>query len=109
MSISWIAEQMECYPEYDGKPDVVFTVHWRANAIDGTASATAYGSVGLQLAEGSTFTPYENLTNDQVVGWVKGALGDEAVADIEASLSGQINVQKNPKSITLPLPWSAFS
>jgi len=106
-AITWVAEQMDCYPEKDGETDVVFTVYWRCNGVDGSFSGTTYGSVGVTYVAGSPFTPYEDLTQDQVVGWAKDALGDEQVAATEANVAAQIETQKNPPVVTPPLPWSA--
>lgn len=104
---TWGVVQMDCYPEYEGQPDVVFTVHWTLSGTDGTYNGSAYGSVGLTLDEGSDFTPYADLTEAQVVGWVQEALGDEQVAAYEANVAQQIADQANPPVVTPPLPWAA--
>lgn len=106
ISYEWKIEQMEAYPEKDGFSDVVFTVHWRVNAADGNYSATSYGSVGIQLDPASDFIPYANLTQDEVVGWVKDALKAEQVTQIETGLAGQIENLKTPPVVTPPLPWA---
>jgi hypothetical protein len=98
---------MDAYPEYDGETDVVFTVHWTLNGTDGTYNGSVYGSVGVTLDEGATFTPYASLTQAQVLGWVKEALGEEAVAGFEASVAQQIADQANPPVVHPTLPWSA--
>ena len=104
---TWVIEQMNCYPTYDNQTDVVFTVHWRANATDGTYNSTAYGTVGVTYEAGTPYTPYANLTQDQVIGWVQDAMGPEQVAEIEAGLATQIDNQINPPIVTPALPWSA--
>lgn len=107
ITYNWIIEQMEAYPEKDGHTDVVFTVHWRANANEGNYNATSYGSVGVTLDPDGDFTPYANLTQAQVVGWVKDALGAEQVDDIERGLAGQIEHLKSPPVVRPPIPWAA--
>lgn len=106
ISYEWKIEQMEAYPEKDGFSDVVFTVHWRVNAADGNYSATSYGSVGVQLDTTQNFTPYNQLTKEQVVSWVKDALGTEQVTQIESGLEGQIENLKNPPVVRPELPWA---
>lgn len=103
---TWVIEQMDCYPQAEGKIDVVFTVHWRVNATDGTYNATCYGTQGVAYAAGSPFTPYDNLTQAQVIGWVQDAMGTEQVASIEAGLATSIANQVNPPVVTPPLPWN---
>jgi len=107
MAATWIVEQMSCYPTYQGQTDVVFNVAWRANAVDGSYSATNCGTAGITYAEGSPYTPYPELTQDQVLGWVQVTLGQEQVDAIEAGLTTQINNQINPPVVVLALPWSA--
>lgn len=107
VSYSWNVQQMDAYPEYDGETDVVFNVHWTLAGIDGTYQGYAYGTQGVTLDEGSDFTPYEDLTEAQVIGWVQAAMGAEQVAALEANVAKQIEDQINPPVVTPPLPWSA--
>jgi len=107
MAFAWIIEQMDCYPQAEGQTDVVFTVHWRVNATDGTYNATSYGTVGVTYDAGTPYTPYVDLTQAQVIGWVQGSMGPEEVASIEAGLATNIANQVNPPVVTPPLPWSA--
>ena len=79
---------------------LVTTAHWRVDAVDGEYSAGSYGTVGFE--RGETFTPYDSLTEAQVIEWVKEKLDVEA---IEASLAAQIELQKNPVTAT-GVPWS---
>jgi len=104
---TWVIEQMDCYPQSEGQTDVVFTIHWRVNAADGVYTATSYGTVGVTYVAGSSYTPYAQLTQQQVVGWVQTAMGPEQVASIESSLSTNIADQVNPPVVTPPLPWAA--
>jgi hypothetical protein len=102
---NWIVTQLDAYPEFAGTEDVVFSVHWRLNGTDGAHEASTYGSVVLNLDAESSFTPYEDLTQEQVVGWVKDALGEEQVAQQEAFVAKQIADQINPPVVSPPLPW----
>ena len=104
---TWIIEQMDCYPQAEDQTDVVFTVHWRVNATDGMYNSSSYGTVGVTYVAGTSYTPYADLTQAQVVGWVQTALGPEQVASIEANLATNIANQVNPPVVTPPLPWSA--
>jgi len=89
----------------------VFTAHYSVNAVSSTLdpagnpySQGAYGSVGLERPEGDLI-PFDELTEDQVIGWVKEKLGgDEKVAEIEAALQQRINDAITPKTIN-GVPW----
>ena len=81
----------------------VFTAHYTVNANDGTYSAGAYGSIGFERPD--SLIPYADLTLDQVIGWVKTALGgDEKVAEIEAALQSQLDEQRAPSKAN-GVPW----
>ena len=103
---TWNVVQMDAYPEYEGETDVVFTVHWTLNGTDGTYVGSVYGSQGITLVEGATFTPYADLTEAQVIGWVQSAMGAEQVATYEANVAQQIEDQIDPPVVTPPLPWA---
>lgn len=104
---NWNVVQMEAYPEKDGYTNVVFQVHWNLTGDDGEGhTGYAYGSVGVTLDEGGSYTPYAELTKEQVVGWVQDALGAEQVASLEANVANQIEQQINPTVVTPALPFS---
>ena len=77
----------------------VTTAHWTCTATDGDFSANVYGSVGFS---GDLVTPYENLTQAEVLGWVWEQIDK---AEIEANLTKQIQAQKNPVSVA-GVPWN---
>ena len=93
----------------DGKVGVVhYTVSAVSDVVNpnseegGFYSAGAYGSVGL---DGEVSVPFESLTEEVVVGWVKEKLGGtEKVAEIEAALAAQIEQQITP-STAVGVPW----
>ena len=80
----------------------VVTVHYNVSAVDGDYSASTYGTCGY-TQESESFVPYDDLTQEVVVGWVQTSLGKDTV---EASLQGQIDAQKNPVQES-GLPWTA--
>ena len=102
---TWNIVQMDAYPQYAGTTDVVFNVHWTMTGTDGTYTGYVYGSVGITHDADEPFVPYAQLTEEQVVGWVKAALGEEQVLQYEANVLQQIEDKKNPKVITPELPW----
>jgi hypothetical protein len=99
---TWNVAQMERHTA-DG---AVMTVHYTVDANDGTYSAGAYGSVGLEQPDPEAMIPYADLTPEIVIGWVKEKLGgDEKVTEIEAALQAQIDEQRAP-SKAQGLPWA---
>jgi len=84
---------------------VVFTVHYNVDAEDGTYSAGVYGSLGLEAPEPDSMMPFDSLTEEVVVSWVKDKFGDEKVAEIEAALQAQLD-EKHALSKASGVPWS---
>jgi len=109
-TITWRVGVMECYPTYDQNIDVVFTVHWDCVGSETVSGSTyngrVYGATGVTFHSGSEFTPYEDLTLPQVLGWVWDAMGSGSKENYEAAVQSQINNQINPPVVTPPLPWS---
>jgi hypothetical protein len=82
----------------------VFVIHYTVTAEDGTYSAGAYGSLGLERPEGSMI-PYADLTEDQVVmEWLLPKFGAEKVTEIEAALQAQLDEQHHPSKAS-GTPW----
>jgi hypothetical protein len=102
---TWGVVQLEAYPEYENETNVVFNVHWNLTGTDDTHTGYVYGSVGIQIDEETEFTPFAELTQEQVIGWVQDALGEEQVANYEQSVADQIEASKNPTVVTPTLPW----
>jgi hypothetical protein len=102
MTILWIIERLLVKPTEGSLTDVVITADWRCNGSQDNYSGTCYGSASFAPPSGS-FTPYEDLTQDQVLGWCY-ANGVDKTA-IEANVSAQIENQINPPVIAPPLPW----
>lgn len=104
--VTWSIESLSCYPVHEGQVNVVCSVAWRADADNGSYSAATFGSVAINYVADEPYTPYDQLTQDQVLGWVKAAYGDQ-VAVIEASLATNIENQVNPSVVIPSLPWGS--
>ena len=110
MNISWIIERLLVKPTEGSYTDVVITADWRCNGTETTGSGdteqtysgTCYGSCSFAPPTGS-FTPYNELTEQQVLGWCFANGVDQAA--IEANVTAQIEAQINPPVVVLPLPW----
>jgi hypothetical protein len=79
----------------------VVTCHYRVNAVDGDYSASTYGTVGYTQSE-EAFTPFDELTEETVIGWVQNSLDKD---EIEANLASQIEAAKAPATVA-GMPWN---
>jgi hypothetical protein len=80
----------------------VTTVHYTVDLTDGTYSAGAYGSIGV---DGDITVPFKDLTEDTCIHWVKEQLGEEKLQEIGTALQEQLENQRAPK-VASGLPWS---
>jgi hypothetical protein len=101
INYQWKIEQLNRKTE-DG---FVTTAHWRCDATDGEYvngkyqySAGVYGSAGFT---GDLTTPYEDLTEAQVLEWVWESIDKE---ETESNVLKQIESQKQPVTAS-GLPW----
>jgi hypothetical protein len=94
----WNVAQLERHTA-DG---IVMTAHYTVDANDGTYSAGAYGSIGLERPDPDSVIPYADLTPEIVIGWVKDKLN---VEEIEAALQAQLD-EKHAPTKAAGLPWT---
>jgi hypothetical protein len=103
--ITWTIEWMNTTPTTATPPEVVLTAGWRCTGVQGDFTGSVYSTCSFpQPEEGGAFTPYADLTQDQVLGWcwANGVDKDSA----EAAVQQQIDNQQNPPVIQPPLPWA---
>ena len=101
-TLSWIIERLLVKPTEGTLTDVVITADWRCNGSQDNYSGTCYGTTSFQPPSGS-FTPYDQLTEAQVLSWCFASGVDQSA--IEANVSLQIQNQINPPVVAPPLPW----
>lgn len=104
-TITWTVTAMDCYPQEDNLTDVVFNVHWTCSGVDGQYNGSVYSTCSVPLSGEGTFTPYADLTQSQVLGWIWANGVDQTAT--EAAVNQQIANQINPPVVTPPLPWAA--
>jgi hypothetical protein len=71
-----------------------------------TYNSRVYGTTGVMYHSGSNFTPYDQLTEPQVLGWTFESMGDAQKANYETAASNAIYTQIDPPVVSPPLPWA---
>jgi hypothetical protein len=102
---TWVVNSMVSYPQAEGLTDVVTTVNWACNGSDGTYTGALVGSTGVKLDANAPYTPYNELTEQQVIGWVWAIIGEDQVASIQNDVAQQIANNYYVPTV-LPNPWS---
>ena len=107
---TWTVTNLIGYPVFDGETDVVTTAFYTVVADNGAGHTASFQSIQpTPLDPERPFIPYNELTNDIVVGWIQQSLGESGVNTIYGNLDSQIENQINPPPSpeSLPLPWGA--
>ena len=101
MAVTWTISTLERNTD-----DGVVVAHWRASDSETVGevehSGSSYGTCGFtpdSTADG--YTAYADITEAQVIGWVKADVDADAV---EASIAAQIADSKAP-AISTGVPW----
>ena len=88
------------YTNDDSKGVVV--VHWRIEAKEDEELVDVYGSLNfVPEPNNSNYTPFDQLTKEEVIGWVKAKLNTE---QIEQALAQNLNKKLNP-TVVSGVPW----
>ena len=104
---AWDCKTVDCYPNKDSKPDVVYNVHWRLTATSdqndpegNPYAASVYGTQVVSTDDLSNFKPFADLTNAIVTGWVETVMGADEVASMKSGLDANITEQITPTTET---------
>ncbi len=103
MTYNWNCKTVDVHPEEEGETNVVYNVHWIVTGTEEDYSATNIGTQIVALNSEADFIPFEDLTNEIIVGWTKEAMGEEQVQAIEDSIASQIAELENPTSVTMTI------
>jgi len=111
ISYEWDCKTCDTHPTKSGKSNVVYNVHWRLTATDGTNkdsdgnnwTANTYGSQTVSTDDLSSFKNWSSLTNADVQGWVETALTADTVTAMKTSLDAEIAEKVSPTSVTKTL------
>lgn len=99
---SWVISQLDTAPQEGNLNDVVKIVHWRYVGTDADYSAEVYSSYACPSPSATDFTAYPDLTEADVINWLEAGMD---VDSLKANIDSQIETQKNPPIVVLPLPW----
>ena len=100
---NWKINLLDCKVDENNLKDVVYTVHWIYNATNENGiTAEIYGAQIISSPNPEDFTPYDQITKEQVVGWLEGSMD---VVEMNKKLDDQIDLIVNPVNVTLPPPF----
>jgi len=92
----------------DGQQNYVIIADYGVEGVDEEFTFEICDIVELSTESTTSFIPYEELTEELVLTWVKEKLGENGIKSVEVCIAAQIESQKNPPIFPelTPLPWS---
>lgn len=68
--------------------DVIYALQWQITGTDDTTQNTAWvnDSMGINIDLSGAYTPRNEITETQLIDWVKTNLGPEKIAELEAQV-----------------------
>ena len=104
INYKWTFPAFDCIIDEDGLQKVVTTVHWRYKGTDEDGiEAEIYGAQSVGQPNPEAFTPYPEISEEQVIGWMEETMDMEV---LNQNITSQINLIKNPVTETLSAPWN---
>jgi hypothetical protein len=102
---TWTAETLQDYPTYQGQVRCVFRIYYTCTGTDGvnTAKYGAWCTIAYDDTNNYNYIPYENLTNDICMEWVKSAIGDK-MQILSQAVDKKLMQLSNPPTEQTP-PW----
>lgn len=91
------------FPQLAGQTDVVFAIKWRlvGSDEDGCTAMTQYIS-NFSYVEGQPFTPYGELTPEQVESWLEPTVSEDVIAADKQNIEAAIAIQQATKHLPGP-------
>lgn len=103
----WSINQLVVKPSEGDMTNVVITVHWRCFSQQNLHGNPIYGECNsycnISPPDPSSFIPYTSLKLEDVLGWIWASGVDKDA--IELNVQNQIDLQINPPTLILPIPW----
>ena len=89
--------------------NVVINVRWEKIGTDSEGNAGVFqGATPFKLSalEEQNFVPFENLTEETVIGWIQSAVTGEYEDFVNTSIYKQLSDKRNPGVESSVMPWS---
>ena len=103
---TWKITKLDCRPQLNGQSNVVYMAHWELTATEDGKQSTVIGFQNIDYNESEAFTPYDDLTETNIIDMVKNSMGAELVATIESNVDAQLANEEGISSVSLTPSWS---
>lgn len=90
----------------EGQSGFVFQTYWTKTGVDENGNEGVFtGATPLKPSTDGDFTPFEQLTEEQVLSWIQAVVVGDYEAHVNGQIAKQIAAKVNP--VEEPkLPWA---
>lgn len=107
ITFTWSVQSLGVVATENGLNNVVDRAYWHYTADDGEGhTAMVYGEQVFGPPDPNNFTPYDQVTEAQVAGWVEEQIGEEQMTRTRERLTQEIDAQINPPFALVVPPWA---
>ena len=93
--------QIDCLPSQNNLNNVVIKAHWAyTGTTEDNRSAGYGGTTEISYVDGDPFIPYDQLTEEQVSGWVLSSWSQELTDSYRNIIESQLSINSGQ------LPWA---
>jgi len=88
-------------------PNVVVQTYWKKIGTEGEHTGIFSGATPFSantMPAGTTFVPFEQLTEETVLTWIQAVVVDSYEEHVNGKIQEQIDYKKNPV-VEATLPW----
>jgi len=108
MKVTWDCKTVKVKTELGNYTNVVSYVDWKVIATTMTVeeeslSEELTGVQKIELKEGSDFISFDDLSNDIVFGWLKDAIGQNKVYELQNSVLSALQDKVTPEYVTMTI------
>jgi hypothetical protein len=103
---TWDINILDALPYFEDKENVVVRVTWKLTADDGVNSTSLSNFTEIEYHPAKPFTLYEDLTKEQVLGWVNDLMSEEESARWKRTLDAHLVTLANKPEEVPPTPWA---
>lgn len=105
ITYTWDITNIRKAPQLEGMTDVLVHVRWTKTGTDENGTTGVFqGATPLSPPSGD-FTPYEELTKEQVLGWVQSVVVGQYEQHVNEQIQKQITKKNDPWVDVDETPW----
>ena len=103
ITYTWEIKEIKVVPSYEGLSNIVRDVTYKYKGTDeNNNSAFVETTQTFSTADAANFTPYEDLTEQAVINWIKSYINVDKLSEL---IAYEISEQSWPEAQPKPLPW----